>query len=165
MVPPLSIDFQKAFDCVSHSILLHKLEHNFGITGNVLAWLRDYLSEREQYIVINGIPSENTKVAHGIPQGSVLGPNSSPCTQAIYRKQLTLQQRSWSDNSNALRMTKQEDILLCCITKQGNLEPLNMLFRAILFFLSDFDAFVQRLLSKSQANSQVCFRWMSKCVI
>ena len=67
------IDFQKAFDCVSHSIL-DKLEHNFGITGNLLAWLRDYLSEREQYTVINGVASENTKVAHGIPQGSVLGP-------------------------------------------------------------------------------------------
>ena len=74
VVGAVFIDFQKAFDCVSHSILLHKLEHNFGITGNLLAWLRDYLSDREQYTVINGVPSENTKVAHGIPQGSVLGP-------------------------------------------------------------------------------------------
>ena len=74
VVGAVFIDFQKAFDCVSHSILLHKLEHNFGITGNLLAWLRDYLSDREQYTVINGAHSENTKVAHGIPQGSVLGP-------------------------------------------------------------------------------------------
>ena len=44
------------------------------LAGNLLAWLRDYLSEREQYTVINGVPSENTKVAHGTPQGSVLGP-------------------------------------------------------------------------------------------
>ena len=42
--------------------------------GNLLAWLRDYLSVREQYTVINGVPSENTNVAHGILQGSVLGP-------------------------------------------------------------------------------------------
>ena len=74
VVGAVFIDFQKAFDCVSHSILLHKLEHNFGITGNLLAWLRDYLSEREQYTVINGVPSENTKVASGILQGSILGP-------------------------------------------------------------------------------------------
>ena len=67
------IDFQEAFDCVSQSILLHNLEFNFTITGNLLTWLRDYLSEREQYTVINGVPSENIKVAHGIPQGSVLG--------------------------------------------------------------------------------------------
>ena len=46
------IDFQKAFDCVSQPI--HKIEHNFGITGNLLASLRDYLSEREQCTVING---------------------------------------------------------------------------------------------------------------
>ena len=52
---------------------LHKLEHNLGITGNLLARLRDYLSEREKYTVINGVPSENTKVVHGIPQVSVLG--------------------------------------------------------------------------------------------
>ena len=32
------------------------------------------MAEREQYTVINGVPSENTKVARGIPQGSVLGP-------------------------------------------------------------------------------------------
>ena len=95
VVGAVFIDFQKTFDCVSHSILLHKLEHNFGITGNLLAWLRDYLSDREQYTVINGAHSENTKVAHGIPQGSLYsGPYSSPCTQAIYRKQLTLQRRS-----------------------------------------------------------------------
>ena len=54
--------------------ILHKLVHNFGITGKLLAWLIDYPSEWEKYTVINGVPSENTKVAHGIPQGSTLGP-------------------------------------------------------------------------------------------
>ena len=81
------IDFQEAFDCVSHSILLHNLEHNFTITGNLLTWLRDYLSEREQYTVINGVPSENTKVAHGIPQGSVLGV-LGPILFALYTSDL-----------------------------------------------------------------------------
>ena len=51
-----------------------ELEHNFGIMGNLLVWLRDYLSVREQYTVINGVPSKNTNVAHGILQGSILGP-------------------------------------------------------------------------------------------
>lgn len=37
-------DFQKSFDYFSHLNLLHKLEHNFGIAGNLLAWLRNYLS-------------------------------------------------------------------------------------------------------------------------
>lgn len=35
------IDFQKAFDSISHMILVHKHEHNFGIKGNLLAWFRD----------------------------------------------------------------------------------------------------------------------------
>ena len=94
VVDAVFLDFQKASDRVSHSILLHKVEHNFEFTENLLAWLRDYLSEREQYAVINGVPSENTKVASGISQGSILGPILFACTQAIYRKQLTLQRRS-----------------------------------------------------------------------
>ena len=56
-----------------------ELEHNFGIMGNLPVWLRDYLSVREQYTVINGVPSENTNVAHGILQGSILGPILFAC--------------------------------------------------------------------------------------
>ena len=40
VVGAVFIGFQKAFNCVSHSILLHRLEHNFGITGILLVWLR-----------------------------------------------------------------------------------------------------------------------------
>ena len=89
------IDFQEAFDCVSHSILLHNLEFNFTITGNLLTWLRDYLSEREQYTVM-AYPLRISKlhtVYHRAPYLGYSGPYSSPCTQAIYRKQLSLQQR------------------------------------------------------------------------
>lgn len=67
VVGAVFIDFQKAFHCVSHPGLLHKLEHNFGITGNFLTWLRNNLSEREQYFLIHRVPFENTKVALGVP--------------------------------------------------------------------------------------------------
>ena len=40
----------------------------------MLAWLKDYLKDRQQYTVVNGKQSDYAKVAHGIPQGSVLGP-------------------------------------------------------------------------------------------
>ena len=48
------IDFRKAFDCVSHTTLLHKLRHQFGIQGPLFSWLTDYLSDRTQLSVVNG---------------------------------------------------------------------------------------------------------------
>ena len=47
------IDLRKAFDTVNHVILLLKLE-NYGIRDNVLNWFQSYLSNRKQYVSING---------------------------------------------------------------------------------------------------------------
>ena len=68
------VDFQKAFDCVSHNVLLCKLENDFGINEALIDWLRSYLDNRKQYTVLNGIASDLNTVKSGIPQGSVLGP-------------------------------------------------------------------------------------------
>ena len=67
------VDLQKGFDSVNHNILLSKLEH-YGIKGNVLLWFASYLSDRYQYVSVNGRDSNLMKIAYGVPQGSVLGP-------------------------------------------------------------------------------------------
>lgn len=68
------LDYSAAFDTVNHSILLHRLKNRFGISGTVLCWLKSYLSNRTQYISVNGSNSPSTSLSHGVPQGSVLGP-------------------------------------------------------------------------------------------
>ena len=67
------IDLKKAFDTVNHSILLKKMEH-YGVRGIPLQWFASYLSNRKQYVSVNGHTSDKLQVTHGVPQGSVLGP-------------------------------------------------------------------------------------------
>ena len=67
------MDFSKAFDKVNHSLLLHKLNY-YGINGGILKWTRNFLTGRQQSVVVDGEASGYCTVDSGVPQGSVLGP-------------------------------------------------------------------------------------------
>ena len=67
------LDFSKAFDTVNHKILLEKLEPN-EIRGIPFNWFQSYLSNKKQYVGLDGIKSQNQTTLCGIPQGSTLGP-------------------------------------------------------------------------------------------
>ncbi|KAI8493288.1 hypothetical protein Bbelb_292920 [Branchiostoma belcheri] len=65
--------FTKAFDKVPYGRLVSKLEY-YGIQGPTLIWLKAFLTNREQTVVVEGKAPAPVKVASGVPQGTVLGP-------------------------------------------------------------------------------------------
>ena len=66
----LFLDFKKAFDTVDHEILLSKLYH-YGIRGVAQDWIRSYLTNRVQYVLLNNVKSQILPVTTGVPQGSI----------------------------------------------------------------------------------------------
>ena len=72
-IDALFLDFSKAFDKVPHVRLYHKLEH-YRICPQILNWIGDFLKNRHQRVVLNGISSTRCEVLSGVPQGTVLGP-------------------------------------------------------------------------------------------
>ena len=67
------LDLKKAFDTVSHKILLNKLQV-LGLDQNSILWFKSYLHNRTQKTIINNETSSEKNITYGVPQGSILGP-------------------------------------------------------------------------------------------
>ena len=67
------LDFARVLDSVPHTHFLEKIQY-FGIKGNILHWLSDFLYDRKQRVAIDGAFSDWGNVSSGVPRGSILGP-------------------------------------------------------------------------------------------
>ena len=81
-ITTIFFEMSRAFDCVSHKIILRKCEA-YGIRGPALLWITSYLHNRMQRVDISNVNANNEEVVvqsqanfnHvGVPHGSILGP-------------------------------------------------------------------------------------------
>ena len=75
----IGLDLSAAFDTVDHSLLIERLQLEFGVNDTALEWLRSYLVDRVQFMKMGQHQSDKTSLNKfalnvGVPQGSVLGP-------------------------------------------------------------------------------------------
>ena len=68
-----SLDLSKAFDSISHTLILHKLS-KLGLGKECLYWIQSYLADRKQRTKFKSFTSDEETIASGIPQGSIIGP-------------------------------------------------------------------------------------------
>ena len=61
------LDIRKAFDSINHTIILHKMNVQFGIRKVELDWFSSYLTNREQVCTVNGTTSAPKKIVCGVP--------------------------------------------------------------------------------------------------
>ena len=73
-VDVIYFDFARAFDSVNHDLILEKLKYKFGIDGRFLNFIKNYLRNREQSVVVENCKSPSLPVLSGVPQGSIIGP-------------------------------------------------------------------------------------------
>ena len=98
------LDYSKAFDKVDFSIVLDKLM-DMGVNGKVYDWIESFLTDRVQFVTVNGFLSDHQPVISGVPQGSVLGPLIFLILLADIDKEVSTDTliKSYADDTRATR--------------------------------------------------------------
>ena len=118
-VDVIYLDYSKAFDKVDHEILLLKIRQ-YGIKGPIYDWIKCFLKNRKQTVVVDGVKSTFEEVESGVPQGTVLG----PVFFIVYVIDLVLRVKSskmltFADDTKLMRAITQ---LLCKTLLQADLD-------------------------------------------
>ena len=114
-------DFSKAFNTVLHLRLSKKLEH-YGINGLVHGWIKSWLMNRSQRVIIDNASSNEISVRSEVLQGTVLGPLMFPIYINDIGKNITSNLRLFSDDSLLYCAI---DIPQDCLALQEDLEKLS----------------------------------------
>lgn len=118
VVGVLFIDFRKAFDSVSHPILIQKLKA-CGISGDFHSYLESYLTNRRQYTNLNGSTSNLTEVEFGVPQGSLIGPPSFSVNINDINDAIDSELDLFADDSTAHTIGDTVDIVMSDLQKSA----------------------------------------------
>jgi hypothetical protein len=122
------LDFSKAFDRVSHTILINKL-HSLGFSQTTITWIHSYLYNRRQRVAIRGSFSPWSIITSGVPQGSVLGPVLFNIFVSDLSGTIAAQSNSYADDiklfSPAITSTLQPDLHKISQWANCNSLPLN----------------------------------------
>ena len=79
------LDLSAAFDTVDHNVFLSQMLTDYSMGGDVVNWMHEYLSDRQQCVQVNGASSKKNDLYYGFPQGSCIGPFGFK----LYTKHLT----------------------------------------------------------------------------
>ena len=113
----LMCDLSAAFDTVDHQLLIQKLKY-YGLSDDCISWFLSYLSNRKQYVEVNGSKSATKPIKIGVFQGSVGGPL---LFILFFNDLMTLE-----DDTTGISMYADDNNYLCTLDKDKLLNQLKM---------------------------------------
>jgi ribonucleases P/MRP protein subunit RPP40 len=134
------IDYQTAFDAVSHNKLLAKLE-SYGIKGNIREWIHNFLNNHTQHTKVGSALSDVGNLSSGVIRGSVIGPllflryindvisllADDRCTCKLYADDLKIYNSLQIDEDTSILQQKLDDLYTWSVLWQPRISYKNVL--------------------------------------